>query len=64
MLETVDALEMLAFLNGTLILIFFVGCVLVNHVKFRLIVTDDKTFVELAENVEILEILLFYAFWS
>jgi hypothetical protein len=47
-----------------LILIFFVGCVLVNHVKFRLIVTDDKTFVELAENVEILEILLFYAFWS
>jgi len=60
-LETVDAFKIFAFGNGELILVFFVCCVLVDHVKFLLEFADDETFVELSQNVKMLEIVLLYA---
>ena len=60
-LETVDAFKIFAFGNRELILVFFVCCVLVDHVKFLLEFADDETFVELSQNVKMLEIVLLYA---
>lgn len=59
LLKTVDAFGVLTLCQVFFELIFFVGCMLVNHIKSVPVMRDNEAQVELAENVELLKFLLF-----